>query len=66
MNCIKILSDNLLKFEVDKRIEIMQTKIEQAAILYKKLTGVPFSSNTDSRHLAQWAYAIRGFKEMIL
>ena len=66
LNCIKILSDNLLKFEVDKRIEIMQTKIEQAAILYKKLTGVPFSSNTDSRHLAQWAYAIRGFKEMIL
>lgn len=67
LNCIKILSDEIVNFDIDKRLEIMQTKIDNAILLYEELIqlGVPFHQYTNNTHLSQWKTAMEDFKEML-
>lgn len=67
INSLNLCSKNLLLYEVDKRIEIMQTRIEHAIELYNELKsiGVPFAQHTNDTHLYQWRIALDSFKEMI-
>ena len=67
LNCIKILSDEIMSFEVDKRLEIMQTRIDNAISLYDEFIqlGIPFAQHTNNTHLLQWKTAMEDFKEIL-
>lgn len=67
LNCLKLCSDDILSYEVDKRVEIMQTKVEHAIEIYNELKsiGVPFAQHTNDTHLYQWQTALINLKEMI-
>lgn len=67
INSLNICSEKLLSYEVDKRIEIIQTNIEKAIKLYNELKaiGVPFAQHTNDKHLSQWLVALNSLKEMI-
>ena len=67
LNCLDLCAEDILLYEVDKRLEIMQTKIERAIEIYSELEllGVPFAQHTNNTHLCQWQTALYSLKEMI-
>ena len=67
LNCLDLCVEDILLYEVDKRLEIMQTKIGRAIEIYNELEllGVPFAQHTNNTHLCQWQTALNSLKEMI-
>ena len=67
LNCLGLCAEDILLYEVDKRLEIMQTKIRKAIEIYNELIsiGVPFAQHTNKTHLCQWQTALDNLKEMI-
>jgi len=62
---LKKLSDQLLTYDIEDRIDLMFTKIDHAKGLYRELdkNAVQLSPESSETHLSVWENALRTFKE---